>query len=192
MPALLAAARTGRPADLLLVAEPGAPLRPRLSAAGFPLVAEADLVVGPASDAVVPAPETHGAPPGGSVLRLAFATGSDRSLTAFKDALWVAGEVASARYRDPADPGGPAVEVSAEPDADPLGRELLAELVRTGPRTLTELRRHTLTETLYRATDATRAVTALLAAGAVARDPEHGRLGGDVLIIARPGAGSAA
>ncbi|MFG1951179.1 hypothetical protein [Micromonospora sp. NPDC048830] len=179
-PALLAAARTGRPADLLLVGEPDAPLRPWLSAAGFPLVAEADLAVGPLAAA------------GGSVRRIAFATGSDRSLTAFKDALWAAGGAGGVRYLDPAEPGGPALEASAEPDPDPLGRKLLAELGRTGPRTLTELRRHALTDTLYRAEDATRAVTALLAAGAVTRDPEHGRLGGDVLITARPGAGPAA
>lgn len=172
--ALLTAVRAGRPADLLLLAEPGPPLRPKLSAAGFPLVAEADLLVD-----------------GGPARRLAFATGSDRSLAAFKDALWAAGAVAETadaaacvRYRDPADPHGPAVASSAEPDPEPLARELLAELRRTGPRTLTELRRHALVATCYRATDATRAVTALLAAEAVTRDPEHGRLGGDVVLTA--------
>ncbi|WP_433688637.1 hypothetical protein ACQP0I_10480 [Micromonospora carbonacea] len=173
-PALLAAARSGRPADLLLATAPGAPLRPALDAAGFPLVAEVDLLTAP-----IP-PEARDA----EGLRLAFATGSDRSLQAFKDALWAADEHAGVRYRDPADPQGRAVDVAPEADPDPLAHELLAELARRGPRTVTELRRFALTATLYRAADATRALAGLLDAGAVARDPEHGRLGGDVLISA--------
>ncbi|MDI5942749.1 hypothetical protein QLR68_32460, partial [Micromonospora sp. DH15] len=176
-PALLAAARSGRPADLLLVTAPDAPLRPALDAAGFPLVAEVDLLAAPT-------------PPGSAGdegLRLAFATGSDRSLQAFKDALWAADGPTGVRYRDPADPQGRAVDVGPEADPGPLGRELLAELAR-GPRTVTELRRFALTSTVYRAADANRAVADLLDAGAVARDPEYGKLGGDVLISAvRPG-----
>jgi hypothetical protein len=39
-----------------------------------------------------------------------------------------------------------------------------------------------MTETVYRAADATRVVQGLLAAGSVTRQPEHGRLGGDVVI----------
>jgi DNA-binding transcriptional ArsR family regulator len=188
-PALLAAARVGRPADLLLVAEPGTPLRPTLEAAGFPLVAEADLLDDPdaglrpdsgrRSDAAQP---TDSGRPTGAGRRLAFATGSDRGLQAFKDALWAAGEGAGVRYRDPADPEGAALAASPTPDPEPLGRELLAELRRSGPRTVTELRRYALTSTLYRSADATRALTALLEAGAVTREPGHGRLGGDVLI----------
>ncbi|MFI6165029.1 hypothetical protein ACIA59_34375 [Micromonospora haikouensis] len=176
-PALLAAARSGRPADLLLVTAPDAPLRPALDAAGFPLVTEVDLLTAPT-------------PPGSAGdegLRLAFATGSDRSLQAFKDALWAADGPTGVRYRDPADPQGRAVDVGPEADPGPLGRELLAELAR-GPRTVTELRRFALTSTVYRAADANRAVADLLDAGALARDPEHGKLGGDVLISAvRPG-----
>ncbi|WP_431976215.1 hypothetical protein [Micromonospora haikouensis] len=192
-PALLAAARSGRPADLLLVTAPDAPLRPALDAAGFPLVAEVDLLAAPIL------PETGD----GEGLRLAFATGSDRSLQAFKDALWAVDEHAGVRYRDPADPQGravavgPAADRAGDPEQDllrrrphdpgPLGGELLAELAR-GPRTVTELRRFALTSTVYRVADATRALTDLLDAGAVARDPEHGKLGGDVLISAvRPG-----
>ncbi|KIR65807.1 hypothetical protein [Micromonospora haikouensis] len=177
-PALLAAARSGRPADLLLVTAPDAPLRPALDAAGFPLVAEVDLLT-------APTPPGSGDDEG---LRLAFATGSDRSLQAFKDALWAVDEHAGVRYRDPADPPGRAVDVGPEADPGPLGGELLAELARRGPRTVTELRRFALTSTVYRAADANRALTGLLDAGAVARDPEHGKLGGDVLIsAARPG-----
>ncbi|MFC8849217.1 MULTISPECIES: hypothetical protein [unclassified Micromonospora] len=181
-PALLTAARSGRPADLLLATALDAPLRPALDAAGFPLVAEVDLLAAPGEAGLWQAGpgETEG-------LRLAFATGSDRSLQAFKDALWAVGAT-GVRYRDPADPQGRALDVAPEADPGPLRRELLAELARHGPRTVTELRRHALTSTLYRAADANRALGDLLDTGAVARDPEHGRLGGDVLISA-PGTG---
>ena len=49
---------------------------------------------------------------------------------------------------------------------------------------MTELRTFALTGTIYRAADATRVLQALLAAGSVTRRPEHGRLGGDVVIAA--------
>ncbi|MFC4145160.1 hypothetical protein ACFO0M_02725 [Micromonospora mangrovi] len=173
-PALLAAATTGRPAELLLVTDAGRSLRPALTDAGFPLVTEVDLV-----------------PAEGPARRLGFATGSDRSLEALKDALWAADEYAGVRYRDPADPAGRLLDITLDPEPGPLRRELLAELARSGPRTVTELRRFTLTSTVYRAADTSRALTSLLASGGVGRDPEHGRLGGDVLIS--PGdAGSAA
>ncbi|WP_229401362.1 hypothetical protein [Micromonospora okii] len=212
-PALLAAARVGRPADLLLVAGPGASLRPALEAAGFPLVAEVDLLpdpepaqpglVGraepeltqsePAQSGEAQAEAGSGAADAGR--RVAFATGSDRSLQAFKDGLWAAGERAGVRYRDPAAPGDRAPAVTPTPAAAPapelesLRRAILAELGRSGPRTVTELRRYALTSTPYRSADATRVLTALLESGAVTREPAHGRLGGDVLISAAPGAG---
>jgi hypothetical protein len=47
---------------------------------------------------------------------------------------------------------------------------------------VTELRNLALTETVYRAADATRVLQTLLSSGVVGRDPEHGRLGGDVII----------
>ncbi|MFF0719849.1 hypothetical protein [Micromonospora sp. NPDC003816] len=96
--------------------------------------------------------------------RIGFGTASDRSLESFKESLWEAG-------------GG-------RVDPAPLGRALLAELSRTGPRTVTELRRYAVTDTAYRAVDAVRALDALLDAGEVRRDPEQGRLGGDVVITA--------
>jgi hypothetical protein len=63
-----------------------------------------------------------------------------------------------------------------------LRRELLAHLAATGGCTVTELRRYTLTDTVYRSADTTAALTSLLTAGAVTRDPSTGRLGGDVRI----------
>ncbi|WP_176739156.1 hypothetical protein [Micromonospora matsumotoense] len=179
-PALLAATTTGRPAEVLLTAAATVALRPALTAAGFPLVAEVELV------------PVDGSP----ARRVAFGTGLDKSLEAFKDALWAvngsadgSGDVpadgsGAIRYRDPA---GGLLDVAGPPAAGPLRDELLAELSRHGPHTVTELRRHALTATAYRAVDAGRALTELLDTGAVARDPEHGRLGGDVLISAVPG-----
>ncbi|WP_200215229.1 hypothetical protein [Micromonospora coerulea] len=167
-PALLAAAASGKPAELLLVTAAGQSPRPALTAAGFPLLTEVELV-----------------PTDGSPARLlAFATGSDRSLEAVKEALWAVDEYAGVRYRDPADPAGRLLDITLDPEPGPLRRELLAELARSGPRTVTELRRFTLTSTVYRAADANRALTSLLASGAATRDPEHGRLGGEVLISA--------
>ncbi|MET7833707.1 hypothetical protein ABZS44_12830 [Micromonospora sediminicola] len=173
-PALLAAAASGRPAELLLVTAPGRSLRPALAAAGFPLVTEVELVGdGPAR-------------------LLGYATGSDRGLEAVKEALWAVDEYAGVRYRDPADPQGPLLDISLEPEPGPLRRELLAELARSGPRTVSELRRFAATDTVYRPADANRALASMLAAGAVTRDPEHGRLGGDVRISVAPTAGSSA
>jgi hypothetical protein len=47
---------------------------------------------------------------------------------------------------------------------------------------VTELRTFALTETVYRAADATRVLQTLLTAGSVTRRPQSGRLGGDVVI----------
>ncbi|MER7460655.1 hypothetical protein [Micromonospora sp. NPDC126480] len=173
-PAVLAAAASGRPAEILLVTDSGptdgtatdTPPRVALAAAGFPLAAEVDLV------------PVDGSPG----RRLAFGTGHDRSLEAFKDVLWAVDEYAGVRYRDPADPAGRPLDIALDPEPGPLRRELLAELARSGPRTVTELRRHALTATVYRSADVQRALTGLLHSGAVTRDPDHGRLGGDVVI----------
>lgn len=134
--------------------------------AGFPLATQVDLV--PID--------------GSSARRLALGTGHDRSLEAFKDILWAVNEDAGIRYRDPADPAQHLLHLAADPEPGPLCRELLAELARTGPRTVTELRRHALTATPYRSIDVRRALTEMLTTGAATRDPEHGRLGGNVVI----------
>ncbi|WBB72001.1 hypothetical protein O7602_19950 [Micromonospora sp. WMMD1128] len=166
--ALLAAVASGRPAELLLVTEPGRSLRPALTAAGFPLATEVELV--PAGDA--------------PARLLGYGTGSDRGLEALKEALWAVDEFAGVRYRDPADPTGRLLDIGPDPEPGPLRRELLAELGRSGPLTVTELRRFAATATVYRAADANRALVSLLDDGAVTRDPEPGRLGGDVVISA--------
>lgn len=170
----LAAVASGRPAELLLAlgpgARPGFDHRVLLPAVGFPLLTEVELV-----DRA-----------GGQEL-LVFATSLAKSLEAFKDAMWAVDEYAGVRYRDPRDPEGHLLDISLAPHPGPLRRELLAHLAVAGPCSMTDLRRVTLTDTVYRAADTTRAVSALLAAGQVTREPVHGRLGGDVLIAAAPG-----
>jgi hypothetical protein len=168
-PKTIAAAASGKPAELLLAVDSAAALggqwRERLHEAGFPLVFGVDLV---AED--------------GTAELLVFATGAGRNLEAFKDALWAVDEYAGVRYRDPRDPEGHLLDISLRPHPGPLRRELLARLASVGASTVTELRDFTLSETVYRTADASGALTALLTAGAVTREPEHGRLAGDVLI----------
>ncbi|WP_433392096.1 hypothetical protein [Micromonospora sp. KLBMP9576] len=168
-PAVLTAAAVGRPADVLLATAPGTPARAALADAGFPLTTEVESV-----------------PADGAPGRLfAYGTGSDKNLAAYKEALWALDGV---RYRDHT---GRLLDGVPDPEPGPLRHELLAELARGGPRTVTELRRHALTETAYRSADALRVLTGLLDAGEVTRDPRDGRLGGDVLITVRdagPGA----
>ncbi|MEU4427492.1 hypothetical protein AB0F81_43280 [Actinoplanes sp. NPDC024001] len=163
-PATVAALAAGKPADVLLVLPAATPLDPYRDA-GFPLLTAAELATGPEPGEVV-----------------AFATTSAKSLESFKEALWAVDEFAGVRLRDPADPERHLIDISLRPHPGPLRRELLAHLASVGTATVTELRTFTLTETVYRAADATRVLHALVDSGAVTRRPEHGRLGGDVLI----------
>jgi len=113
------------------------------------------------------------------IVRIAFATRSAKSLEAFKDELWAVDEFAGVKLRDPLDPDGHLMDISLNPDPAALKGELLARL-KQRPATVTELKHYTLTETIYRAADAVRAIQALVKARAVARTPESGKLGGDV------------
>lgn len=161
----LSALGKGKPSEVFLAGPAGEWLarRQALQDAGFPLSAGVELVE---ADAQV---------------LLAFGTTSARSLEVFKNELWSVDEYAGVRYRDPQDPQGQLMDISFDPNPGTLRRELLAHL-RERPRTVTELKRFALTETIYRATDAVKVVTALLRAGTVRRSPEGGRLGGDVII----------
>jgi hypothetical protein len=170
--ATVAALAAGKPAEALLVTAADAvpdvdAYRTALRAAGFPLAAAVELVDGS----------------GGGEL-LVFATGLGKSLESFKETLWAVDEFAGVRYRDPGDPERHLIDISLNPHPGPLRRELLHHLEAVGEATVTELRTYALTETVYRAADATRVLQALLTAGSVTRRPEHGRLGGDVVIAA--------
>lgn len=170
-PPLLGAATNGRTGEVLLHA--GSTARAALVAAGFPLVAEVAPVL--AADATADAAGV-----------VAFGSRSDRSLEAVREALWTVGAELGVRYRDPADPAAPPVDVAGEPALEPLARQLLAELRRGGPRPVTELRRHTLTATVYRAADANQALADLVNTGDVRRERDTGRLAGDELITPTP------
>jgi hypothetical protein len=190
----VAALAGGKPAEALLVLAPGAlegggdrvfgdrrwrgltgpelidAYRSALSGAGFPLVAAVELA--------------DGEEPGELLI---FATTSGKSLESFKDLLWAVDEYAGVRYRDPGDPERHLIDISLNPHPGPLRREILRHLARVKQATVTELRGFALTETVYRAADATRVLHALIDSGAVRREPETGRLGGDVVITAEPG-----
>ncbi len=165
--AIIKPTTSGRPAELMLLVPSGGwrGLRAALHADGFPLTAGVELVAA-----------------GEPSRLLAFGTSAGKRLEAFKDALWAVDEFAGVRYRDPRDPDGGLLDISLTPQPAPLRRELLRHLAGAGPVTVTDIRQFTLTETVYRTADTVRALTALLASGAVGRDPAHGRLSGDVRI----------
>ncbi len=166
---LVRVATAGRPVELISVLPAGEwpKQRAELDAAGFPLSAGVEFVDGSATSLI------------------SFATGKATSLEAFKNALWSVDEYAGVRYRDPYDPDAHLLDISLDPHPGPLRRALLGHLDAAGPRTVTELRHFTLTETIYRASDATRVMTALLHAGTLTSDAPHGRLAGNVTV--RPG-----
>ncbi|MBU2666304.1 hypothetical protein KOI35_22635 [Actinoplanes bogorensis] len=162
-PATVSALTAGKPADVLLVLPPGASSDSFRT--GWPLFSQVELAV---SDE-----------PGEL---LVFGTTAGKSLEGFKEALWSVDEFAGVRYRDPGDPDRHLIDISLTPHPGPLRREILAFLHRVGSASVTELRTFALTETVYRAADATRVLHTLIDAGTVTREPSHGRLGGDVVI----------
>jgi hypothetical protein len=160
--------------ELLVVLDPDEPdaspaeFRRGLHAAGFALVASVELV-----DA------------SGRSRPLCFGTNTERHLDVIKDALWAVDEYAGVRYRDPADPDRALLDISLTPNVGPL-RRLLRDQVRAhGPSTVADLRRYARAQTVYRPADATRALQSLVTAGAVRREPAHGRLTAETLILPR-------
>jgi hypothetical protein len=107
---------------------------------------------------------------------LFFATASALRLDRFKDELWAVDEFAGVRYRDPRDHDHALLDISLEPHLGPLRRALLRRIEASGGCPAGELRDYTRTETIYRAQDAFRALTALITAGRLTRDPQRGRL----------------
>ena len=156
----------GRPAELLSILPAGDWPRQRaaLDVAGFPLTTGVEFI---------------GA--GGPTL-ISLATGRANNLEAFKNELWSVDEFGGVEYRDPSDPNAHPIEITLEPQAAPLRSALLARLGEVGPQTVTELRHFALTHTIYRSSDATRVMQALLHAGAVTTDAPHNRLSGDAVV----------
>jgi hypothetical protein len=138
--------------------------RAALRRAGFPAVADVELV------------DERGARQ-----MLLFAAAGDKGLDRFKNALWAVDEFAGVRYRDPRDREHALLDISLSPHLGPL-RRALVDRVRAGACSVADLQEYARTETIYRAADATRALTALMSAGTLARSPERGRLTADTQI----------
>lgn len=115
---------------------------------------------------------------------LIFATAQGKHVEKFKDELWAVDEYAGVRYRDPRDETQTLLDISLAPDVGPLRRTILQRLAEAGPRTVADLRRFAMAETLYRAGDVTRLLTPLLTTGVLTRNPEKGRLTPQTLIEA--------
>ena len=164
--AAIAAVRGGKPAELLLISPVGSAdeVAGKLDRGRYELVSSVDLVAGDDSRL------------------LTFATGSAKSLEAFKNELWQLDEFAGVRIRDPHDPDGQVVDIALHPQPGPLRRQILAFLEQAGPQTVTEVRRYALTETVYRADDVTAVLHALVQSDAVRSDAGHGRLAGDTTL----------
>jgi hypothetical protein len=163
---LLTALGTARAGELLLVTGPAAgDPRQGLYQAGFAYAVAVELV-----------------DEAGEVELLRFATSAGRSLERFKDELWAVDQFAGVRYRDPTEPDAVPLDISNEPHPGPLRRALLAHLSTGEPWSVNDLRTYALAHTLYRPADVTRALNLLLARGALARDPERGRLTGATVV----------
>ncbi len=157
-----------KPGDVLHLTTPAASPEPG-AAAAFDLVNQVDLV-----DAEDPA----------ATRRIIFATSAASHLEAYKNALWQLDEYAGVSIRDPHDPDAALLDISLTPPLGPLRKEIAAYLADGGARTVTEVRWFALAGTAYRAADATKALTAMIASGAVLREPDHGRLAGDTVVRA--------
>ncbi len=112
----------------------------------------------------------------GAAQLLVYATTSAKHADRFKDALWAVDEYAGVRYRDPRDREHSLLDISLAPPLGPLRRALLDRIAEAGECTVAELRDHTVAETVYRAADATKVLTALATSGAIIREPGKGRL----------------
>jgi len=88
---------------------------------------------------------------GGRKLYLIFGTGHELGLQKIKDAMWKVDTSYGVRYRDPKDTQQQTLELEFEPDTAPL-RRILRDYIAASPegRTVPELQRFTLLETVYR------------------------------------------
>ena len=98
---------------------------------------------------------------GGSELLLIYATKAEKGIERMKDAMWRVDPVYGQRFRDPRDEHQLTLEISDEPDLSLLKRQLLERVLEDGAVTLSELKRYTLLETIYREPHATTAVREL-------------------------------
>lgn len=100
---------------------------------------------------------------GGHSLHQFFGTNSDVAVQKFKDGLWEVDGISGQRFRDPRDPNQLAFDI-LEPDFRPLEDSIL-NLLEERERSLADLRRHALLETIYKETHAKVAVDSLVTRG---------------------------
>lgn len=118
--------------------------RSRLSRAGFPLHLTFELV-----------------DEKGHELFLVFGTGNEKGIEKMKDAMWRVDPVTGSRFRDPRDPNQMSFDLTeSDPNLALLCQQILAYL-DTGSKTLEEIQRFTLLETVYKKVHARKAVDAL-------------------------------
>lgn len=110
---------------------------------------------------------------GGRVLYLMFGSSHDRGLEKMKEAMWAVDRSHGVRYRDPKDPDQQQLDLELEPDTSPL-RRILLDYVLSSPsgRTVAELKRYTLLETVYKPGQVIRLVREMRDAEAVSTEPK--------------------
>lgn len=99
---------------------------------------------------------------GGHSLHQFFGTTSERAVEKFKDGLWEVDGVSGQRFRDPRDPNQLTFDI-LQPDFRPLDNQIL-RLLEERDRSMAELCRYALLETIYKETHVKPRVDALVAA----------------------------
>lgn len=109
---------------------------------------------------------------GNRKLYLIFGTQHELGLEKMKDAMWKVDPSYGVRYRDPRDTQQQMLDLVFEPDTAPL-RRILHDFISETPdgRTIPELKRYALLETVYRPAQVINAVRQLREAGSVATEP---------------------
>jgi three-Cys-motif partner protein len=109
---------------------------------------------------------------GNRKLYLIFGTQHALGLEKMKDAMWQVDPSYGVRYRDPRDTQQQMLDLVFEPDTAPL-RRILHDFISETPdgRTIPELKRYALLETVYRPAQVIDAVRQLREAGSVATEP---------------------
>jgi three-Cys-motif partner protein len=124
--------------------------RQRLSVAGFPYHLTFELI-----------------DEKGHLLFLVFGTGSELGIEKMKDAMWRVDRVSGSKFRDPRDPNQIAFDLSeSDPDLKLLRQQVL-EQIDGGSKSLAEIQRFTLLETVFKKVHAKTAVGLLESEGKV-------------------------
>lgn len=110
---------------------------------------------------------------GGHSLFLVFGTSNDLGLSRMKDAMWTIDKVRGERFQDPRDINQGTFDIADSPDLGLLQQQILARL-EGGPRTMEELKRFALLETVFKETHVKPAVTSLRERGQVDVDAGRG------------------